>query len=142
MKRLLLGFGIVALMCLQPVMAGSSKEGGEQQAQAQSGGPEARATHGEMALAADMAAPAAAVPLVVAVQKGMAIPAVATENTSERLPAVKKGQFSLNPLHLFGKRIMDKKATHSGGSTFGMLALIFGVIGFVFAWFLWPLGLA
>ena len=138
MKRLLLGFGILTLMGLQPLMAGSSRDGGEKQTQQQVSGPEVRAEHGEMATMAELEAPAVDVTPQTTETNALEARIRTTKQSKSDAPvAVKKAQVKQHPAKLFGK-----KSTHNGGSTFGMLSLIFGVIGFVFAWFLWPIGLA
>lgn len=136
MKRILLGFGIVALMCAQPVMAGSSREGGEKQSQKQMRAPEAAAP-GEMAPVSEMET-TEAIPSATNAKTVIAnTPSVSTDATANDHVAVTKSHHK--PLIL---KLLDKKSTHEGSYTFGMLSLIFGVLGFVFAWFLWPLGLA
>ena len=138
MKRILLGFGMVALMAMQPVMAVSSRDGGERQNRQKIGSPEVRAEHGEMATMSELEAPAVNVTPQTTETNAIEVRSRGAKQTKSDAPvSVQKTQMKSNPVKLFGK-----KSTHNGGSTFGMLSLIFGVIGFVFAWFLWPIGLA
>ena len=118
-------------------MAGSANEGAEKQQHKEVAITANQQQLGEMSLPADMES-MAAMPEQVTASVTAKAPATAVKAVVEIAHPQK--QQKLQPFKLF--KTHKEKATHNGGSIFGILSFVFGLLAFGFAWAVWPFGLA
>lgn len=137
MKKAILCFVAAASLWMQPLMASSSHEGGEKNHKKEMQSPGGQASLGE-------AGPSAGMPTAVQADAGVTTTAASTSTEVVRIEdhatdtkVVAKSHHKTQPL----KVLREARQHEGGGPTFGILSLVLGLLGFIFGWVLWPVGL-
>lgn len=142
-------------MIAQPLMAGSSIDGGEKQRKQDTGRQMAQPAIGDQvqpgAATAEMTSPSATTSetgsTATATSKTTGSVIDATRQTNARVtdPEAGESEKVIKSRHDKHKILKDKPLRehrkHAGGNIIGILALVFGILAFLLGWVLWPVGL-
>jgi hypothetical protein len=144
MKRCILSIMVLTMICSQTLIASSTIEGGEKHKHKDMGGPSTQADLGEKPLDSQMEMQAATA--IHSEVESAAQDAAATTVTNvihDRDVAPQAGKKFEAPAKKVKpmKMLREAKQQNGGGSVIGILALVFGILGFLLAFLLWPVGL-
>jgi hypothetical protein len=130
MKTKLLSFLAIVLLMAQPAIAGSSLEGGEKHLKKEVTVPSAQAQLGELGPDASLEPTDIASMPVATPATPMTSLAVAEDVASTHTKVAEPTQRKFKPF-----KVLRELRHHEGGSAvFGILALVFGIVGFALGW--------
>lgn len=127
------------MMFTQPLLAGSALEGGQKDQQKEVSGPSAQP---EMVEAMESSVEKLTTIDIVDAKSELSADKVTVSSVEEDQPTAS----SLEVVAKTKKSVKKTKPLreaqrNNGGSAFGILALVFGLLGFLLAFVLWPVGL-